>query len=175
MRQYILTTLTSIADKIETKGTLTTPEQDFLSSTPLAILPILKTAVGIGAKETTTSTLAEITANAYAVQMLSDLYVRAETVAMKAQEMLEKKAETGSGQPAENCAAVVFAEHAAQDISIMLKRIRRLQDAARNSYIASAKEMTTIMEYLERMQKIEIQMKEELTRRYGKDIAARLR
>lgn len=175
LRQYILTTLTSIADKIETKGTLTTPEQDFLSSTPLAILPILKTAVGIGAKETTTSTLAEITANAYAVQMLSDLYVRAETVAMKAQEMLEKKAEAGSGQPSENCAAVVFAEHAAQDISIMLKHIRRLQDAARNSYIASAKEMATIMEYLERMQKIEIQMKEELTRRYGKNIASRLR
>ena len=69
----------------------------------------------------------EGSANAYALQMLSDLYVRAETIAWKAREMLEKQAEASLGQPSENCAAVIFAEHADQNISIMLKRIRRLQ------------------------------------------------
>ena len=174
LRQYVQTTLTGIANKIENKSALSSAEETFLASNPLSALPILKTAVGAGLQEAAVSGLADITSNAYALQMLSDLYVRAETIAWKAREMLEKQAEAGSGQPSENCAAVIFAEHADQNISIMLKRIRRLQNAARASYIASAKEMSTIMDYLEHMQKIEAQMTAEITRRYGKDVAARL-
>ena len=174
LRQYVQNTLISIADKIENKGPLSSMEESFLSANPLSALPILKTAVGAGMKEATVAGLADITANAYALQMLSDLYVRAETIAWKAREMLEKQAEATMGQPSENCAAVIFAEHADQNISLMQKRIRRLQDSARNSYVASAKEMSTIMEYLEHMQKIELQITAEITRRYGKDVAARL-
>ena len=174
LRQYVQTTLTGIASKIENKSALSSAEETFLASNPLSALPILKTAVGAGLQEAAVSGLADITSNAYALQMLSDLYVRAETIAWKAREMLEKQAEASSGQPSENCAAVIFAEHADQNISIMLKRIRRLQNAARASYIASAKEMSTIMDYLEHMQKIEAQMTAEITRRYGKDVAARL-
>ena len=174
LRQYVQTTLTGIANKIENKSALSFAEETFLASNPLSALPILKTAVGAGLQEAAVSGLADITSNAYALQMLSDLYVRAETVAWKAREMLEKQAEASTGQPSENCAAVIFAEHADQNISVMLKRIWRLQDAARASYIASAKEMSTIMDYLEHMQKIEAQMTAEITRRYGKDVAARL-
>ena len=174
LRQYVQTTLTGIAGKIENKSALSSAEETFLASNPLSALPILKTAVGAGLQEAAVSGLADITSNAYALQMLSDLYVRAETIAWKAREMLEKQAEASSGQPSENCAAVIFAEHADQNISIMLKRIRRIQNAARASYIASAKEMSTIMDYLEHMQKIESQMTAESTRRYGKDVAARL-
>ena len=174
LRQYVQTTLTGIANKIENKSALSSAEETFLASNPLSALPILKTAVGAGLQEAAVSGLADITSNAYALQMLSDLYVRAETIAWKAREMLEKQAEASSGHPSENCAAVIFAEHADQNISIMLKRIRRLQNAARASYIASAKEMSTIMDYLEHMQKIEAQMTAEITRRYGKDVAARL-
>ncbi len=125
-------------------------------------------------KEATVAGLADITANAYALQILSDLYVRAEVVTRKAKEMLEKQAGAAAGQPSENCAAVVFAQHADQDISLMIKKIRQVQDAARASYIASASEMNSIMTYLEHMQKIESQMTKEVTRRYGKDVAARM-
>lgn len=174
LRQYVQNTLTSIADKIENKGVLSAAEEMFLAASPLSALPILKTAVGSGTKEAAVAGLADITANAYALQMLSDLYVRAETIAWKAREMLEKQAEATAGQPSENCAAVIFAEHADQNISLMQTRIRRLQDAARASYVASAKEMSTIMDYLEHMQKVEQQITAEITRRYGKDVAARL-
>jgi len=174
LRQYVLNTLTGVANKIESKTALSSAEETFLATNPLSALPILKTAVGAGLEEAAVAGLSDITANAYALQMLSDLYVRAETVAWKAREMLEKQAEASTGQPSENCAAVIFAEHADQNISVMLKRIRRLQNAARASYIASAKEMSTIMDYLEHMQKIEAQMTAEITRRYGKDVAARM-
>lgn len=174
LRQYVQNILSSIADKIENKGVLSGDEETFLAASPLSALPILKTAVGSGIKEAAVAGLADITANAYALQMLSDLYVRAETIAWKAREMLEKQAEAATGQPSENCAAVIFAEHADQNISLMQTRIRRLQDAARASYVASAKEMSTIMDYLEHMQKVEQQITAEITRRYGKDVAARL-
>jgi len=174
LRQYVQVTLTSISDKIENKGTLTAVEQIFLEATPLSALPILKTAVGTNMKATTIAGLAEITAEAYSLQMLSDLYIRADAIAWKAREMLEKKAGAAPGQPAENCAAAVFAEHADQNISIMLNRIARLKDAARKSYVASAQEMNVIMGYLEHMQKVEWQMTAEITRRYGADIAARV-
>ncbi len=174
LRQYVQNTLISIADKIEHKTPLSSMEESFLAANPLSALPILKTAVGAGMKEAAVAGLADITANAYALQMLSDLYVRAETIAWKAREMLEKQAEATMGQPSENCAAVIFAEHAGQNISLMQKRIRQLQESARDGYVASAKEMSTIMEYLEHMQKIELQITAEITRRYGKDVAARL-
>ncbi|MHB1349760.1 MAG: conjugal transfer protein TraH [Desulfobulbaceae bacterium] len=172
--QYVSTTLTGIANKVESKGTLSGAEQTFLETTPLSALPILKTAVAIDMRESVITSLADITAKAYSLQMLSDLYVRAESVARKAKEMLEKQAGPAAGQPTENCAAVVFAQHADQDISRMLNTTRQLQEAARASYVASAGEMNTIMNYLEHMQKIEQQMTAEITRRYGKDVAARL-
>ena len=174
LKQYVQDTLISISNKIENKGTLSAAEQSFLETNPLSALPILKTGISAGIKETIIPGLADITAKAYSLQMLSDLYVRAEIIARKAKEMLEKQAGASAGQPSENCAAAVFAEHADQDISIMIQRIVHLQGAARASYVASAQEMVTIMNYLEHMQKIESQMKAEVTRRYGKDVAARL-
>lgn len=171
--EYVSQTLTSIADKIAGKGALSPDEQTFLESTPLSALPILKTAVGTNMRDATIAGLADITAKAYSLQMLSDLYVRAETIARKAKEMLEKSG-AANGQPTENCAAAVFAEHADQNLTSMLKRIRQLQESARASYVAAAKEMTTIMAYLDHMRKVEAQMVSEITRRYGKDVASRL-
>jgi len=172
--QYVSDTLIGIAAKIESKTALSSTEQAFLEANPLSALPILKTGVSTDMKDAVISGLADITAKAYSLQMLSDLYVRAEIVARKAKEMLEKQAGATTGQPSENCAAVVFAQKTDQDISIMIRRIRQLQEAARASYVASAKEMSTIMDYLEHMQKLELQMTAEITRRYGKDIAARM-
>ena len=106
--------------------------------------------------------------------MLSDLYIRAEAIAAKAKEMLEKKAGASAGAGPEKCAAVIFAEHADQSLGSMLGRIRELKEAAKTSYVAAAAEMNTMLGYLEHMQRMELQMHEELTRRYGKDLAARL-
>jgi len=171
---HISTTLNSIADKVETKGTLTTAEQTFLESNPLATLPILKTAVGTSTRATIIPGLADITAKAYSLQMLSDLYLRGESIAAKAKEMLEKKAGPSTGQGPEKCAAVLFAEHADQSITAMLARIRALKESAKTSYVAAANEMNTTVAYLNHMQRMEVQMAAEITRRYGKDLAARM-
>lgn len=172
--QYVTDTLEGIATKIEAKGALSTAEHDFLAATPLSPLPILKTAIGSDMQESMITSLADITAKAYSLQMLSDLYVRAESIGVKAKEMLEKQAGAASGAPSENCNPAVFAGHIDADLGVMLKKIRQLQAASREAYVASAEEITTIMTYLERMQRIETQMVSEITRRYGKDMAARI-
>jgi len=172
MGVYINTMLTGIATKLRNKGVLTATEQTFLDSNPLSPLPILKSAVATSTDGAAISGLADITARAYSLQMISDLYVRAEMIARKAKEILEKKA-VSSGGP-EKCAAVVFAEHADQDISVMLTKIDQLKVAAKASYVASANEMNSILSYLEHMQRVESQMNLELTRRYGKDVVARV-
>ncbi len=118
--------------------------------------------------------LADITAKAYSLQMLSDLYLRGDSFAAKAKEVLEKKAGPSTGQGPEKCAAVLFAEHADQSITTMLARIRTLKEGAKTSYVAAANEMNTTVAYLNHMQRMEVQMAAEITRRYGKDLAARM-
>lgn len=171
---YVSATLNSIYIKVETKGALTVAEQTFLNGTPLSALPILKTAVGTNTKEPVIAGLADITAKAYSLQMLSDLYVRVESIARKAREILEKSSGPAAGQAPEKCADVLFAQNADKNISLMLKTIQTLKESAKTSYLASANEMNTIMTYMSHMQRVETQMTAELTRRYGKDVAARL-
>ena len=70
--------------------------------------------------------------------------------------------------------APVVAEHADQSITAMLARIRTLKESAKTSYVAAAGEMNTTVAYLNHMQRMEVQMAAEITRRYGKDLAARM-
>ncbi|MCK9293489.1 MAG: conjugal transfer protein TraH [Desulfobulbaceae bacterium] len=173
MGAYVRTQLNSIAGKIRNKGTYTAAERDFMDSNPLSTLPILKSAVGTNTDGATISGLADITAAAYSLQMMSDLYVRAEMIARKAREVLEKKASGSSGGP-DTCAAVIFAENAGQDLSLMLSKIQQLKEGAKASYIASTSEMNAILSYLEHMQDLESKMNQEVTRRFGKDVVARI-
>ncbi|MBU0665278.1 MAG: conjugal transfer protein TraH [Proteobacteria bacterium] len=175
MGAYIRLMLTNIAAKIRTKTAFTAAEQTFMDTNPLSPLPILKSAVGTNTDDATISGLADITASAYSLQMISDLYIRAEMIARKAKEMLEKQSTGTSGGGPENCAAVIFAEHADQDISVMLTKIQQLKEGAKASYIASTSEMNAILGYLEHMQNLESKMNSELTRRYGKDVVARVK
>jgi len=174
MGQYISTMLTQITDKIRNKGTFSAAELSFMDTNPLSSLPILKTAVATNTEGATISGLADITATAYSLQMISDLYVRAEMIARKAREILEKKTVNSSGGP-EKCAAVVFLGDASTNLSVMLGKIQELKEGAKASYIASTNEMNAILAYMEHMQKMESQMNSEITRRYGKDVAANVK
>ncbi|MBV5326401.1 MAG: conjugal transfer protein TraH [Chlorobium sp.] len=173
MGQYVATMLTQIAGKIRNKGIFTASEQTFMDTNPLSPLPILKSAVATNTDGATINGLADITATAYSLQMISDLYIRAEMIARKAREVLEKKTPGSSGGP-EKCAAVIFLDDASNNISLMLGKIQELREGAKASYIASTNEMNAILTYMEHMQNLESQMNSELTRRYGKDVVARI-
>lgn len=172
--QHFHVILTNIATKLRNKNLAFNPdEQTFLDTTPLSALPILKTAVATKTEDSVIDGLADITAKGYSLKMFSDLYQRAEMISLKGREVLEKGGATG-GQGPHKCAAVVFEGNAAHNISIMMSKINELREDARSNYLASAQEMTAIMNIMEHMQNTEIQMNAELTRRYGRDVVARL-
>jgi len=173
MKAYVVTKLTSIATKIRNKGAgFDTAELAFMDSTPLSILPIIRSAVGTQTEGQTIGSLADITASAYSLQMMSDLYLRAEVIAMKAREVVEKKG-AGSSAGTETCKAPVFLENAGKDISVMLGKIQDLKDGAKSSYIASTNEMNSVLTFISHMQNLESQMNQEVTRRFGRDVVAR--
>ncbi len=168
MKDYIREELLKIADKIKNQGLLTTGEKAFLGQNPLPTLPVLKTAVATDTVAGMIDALAGITANAYAYQMLTDLYSRANAITNRAYEILEKKSSARSGAPADEC-SLVFGDQAAENISKMAKRIAVLQNKAHQNYIQSAQEMTVIYNYIDHLRKLDEQLTSSLTRPTGKE------
>jgi conjugative transfer pilus assembly protein TraH len=165
--------LEGIATKLKNNvNALSLDEKDFLDKNPMSPLPILRAAIATRTEGQAISGLANITARAMALQMVTDLYSRADLIVLKAQEVLEKK-NSSTGDPS-GCASYVFIDNLAEHMSSMQDRISKMQKAANDSYISSVNEMNTVLSYIEHMQKVESQMKAELSRRYSKDLVARL-
>ncbi len=175
LQTYVANTINGIATKIETKAALTSAETAFLDTNPLSILPILKNAVATNTKDTVIPNLADLTARAYVLQLLSDLYQRVGAVAEKSRELLARSSGPTTGQGPEKCADIAFAPKIAENISTMLKNVQHLKENAKSSYVASAQEMTVILSYMNHMKQIEDQMTAELTRRFGRDITNRIK
>jgi conjugative transfer pilus assembly protein TraH len=170
---YYSTQLTGIATKMKNTTAALSPEEVlFLDTNPISPLPILKNAIATRTEGQAISGLADITAKAHTLQMVTDLYARAEMIARKSQEVLEKK--TPSTSDPDKCAAYVFADKAAQNIESMLEKINQVRVAANASYMASMGEMNAVLSYMESMEHLDNRRMAELTRRYGKDMAARL-
>lgn len=175
LQTYVANTINSIATKIENKSALTATETAFLDTNPLSILPILKNAVATSTKDTVIPNLASLTARAYVLQLLSDLYQRVGAVAEKSRELLARSSGPTAGQGPEKCADVHFAPKIDENIATMLKNVQHLKDGAKSSYVASAQEMAVILSYMNHMKQIEDQMTAELTRRFGRDVANRIK
>jgi conjugative transfer pilus assembly protein TraH len=129
--------------------------------------------VGTVTEGQTISVLADMVANAYILQMMSDLYLRAEAIAVKAREVVEKKGAASNGST-ETCAAPIFLENASKDIAVMLGKINSLKEGSKTNYIAAREEMIANLQAIETMKNLESQMNQEVTRRFGKDVVARV-
>lgn len=172
---YVQNTLTSIAAKMAGKTTpLSTTEQSFLKSDPLSLLPMLKVAVASNTTGTVIPSMSELTAKAYSLQLLSDLYQRAGNISDKAVAILDKKtASTSQGE--EKCAEEVFLPNMSSKIGEMQKKIGILRDRAKTAYMASAQEVNTMVSLMQQMKANEDSLSRELTQKYGYGVANRVR
>jgi predicted proteasome-type protease len=134
---------------------------------------VLKTAVGTEQEESTIATLSELTAKAYVLQMLVDLYNRATLVMEKAKELLSKRSSAAAGQDSETCKAAIFADNLDDQVAGMNEKIYRLQLAARESYSASATELATIFRILDHMQTVDNRLYALIAEKYGAGVAER--
>ena len=155
LTNYATTMLTGILTNMENKSTLTPDQTTFVTTTPLATLPIMKLAVSTGTTSETVGNLADLTAKAYALQMLTDLYTRVDGIAYKAREILVRQNGAASGQSDSKCADATFAPNIDKNLTIMLDNIQALRKAAQSSYNTSATQLDTTLRFLEHMQRSE--------------------
>ncbi|MHB8712487.1 MAG: conjugal transfer protein TraH [Trichloromonadaceae bacterium] len=171
---YIQQQMIAVASKIKNKGVGTAAEDAFVASSPLSVNLALKQAISTGHEGAVISTLSDLTAKAYVVMMLSDLYGRSGAIMYKSKEMLGKKTVAASDQDSENCKPEIFADALDREISGMLKRISDLQGAAKSSYATSAKETAVVFELMRDMQSKQAKVLDEVSRRYGRAVAQRV-
>ncbi len=170
---YVQTRMTGVADRMKSRTALTAADTAFIRESPLSLGLVLKTAIGTEQEAATIATLSELTARAYVLQMLVDLYNRAFVVMEKAQELLGKKTSAAAGQDSETCKAAIFADNLGQQVAGMNDKIYRLQLAARESYGASAEELATIFRLLDHMRAVDAQLYSLVARRFGAGVAER--
>ncbi len=171
--RYVQTRMNAVAGKIKNKAPLDAADTAFIQNSPLSLGLVLKTAVGTEQETATIATLSDLTAKAYVLQMLADLYNRATLVTEKAKELLSKRSSAAAGEDSENCKAALFADNLDDQVAGMNEKIYRLQLAARASYSASATELATIFRLLNHMQSIDNQLYSLVARKYGAGVAER--
>ena len=172
---YVANQMQSIATKMAS-GTvlLTTAERNFLDTNPLSLMPTIKVAVASNTTATVIPVMADLTAKAYSLQMLSDLYQRARMMQMKALEILQKKAVANSSSGTEKCATEVFASDMANKLQTMIDRVQVLRDSAREAYVASAQEVANFMILMSHLQENEDRLNRELSMKYGQSVVNRI-
>ena len=168
---YATTTLTGIVEKMQSKTALSSTETAFVTSSPLATIPILKLSVATNTMSETVGNLADLTAKAYSLQMLSDLYTRTDGIARKAREMLVRQNGAASGQKDTKCADATFAPNIDKNLAAMMTNIQNLRKAAQSSYNTSATQFGATLQYLQQMQQQEMYVNNLVRKRFG-DYAA---
>jgi len=86
LTNYARTKMTRIAGKIKAKQALSDEDNAFVNASPLSVGLVLKAAVGTNQESSIISTLSDVTAKAYAFQLLSDLYTKAWNIMDKGEE-----------------------------------------------------------------------------------------
>ena len=171
LTNYVTTELTNILTDMMTKTALSSTDLAFVNSSPIATIPILKLSIATNTTSETVGNLADLTAKAYALQMLADLYTRTDGIARKAKEILTRQSGAGSGQKDTKCADATFAPNIDKNLAMMMENIQKVRKAAQASYNTSATQFAASMQYLQQQQQQEAYVNSQVRKRFG-DYAA---
>ena len=171
LTNYATNELNNILNDMMTKTALSSTDLAFIAKDPIATIPILKLAIATNTTSQTIGNLADLTAKAYALQMLADLYTRTDGIAMKAREILSRQSGAASGQKDTKCADATFAPNIDKNLAMMMENIQKVRKAAQASYNTSATQFAASMQYLQQQQQQEAYVNSQVRKRFG-DYAA---
>lgn len=174
LTNFIQGQMTAIANRMKTKALPTAQETAFIESSPFSLGLSLRSAVSTGQEDAVIATMSDLTAKAYVVMMLSDLYTRGNYVLVKAKEMLGKKSVATPGQDSENCMAEIFADNTDAQISGMLDKIAALRYSARVSYNGAVGETNAVLQLIRHQERVDNKLRFEVARLYGQNVARRV-
>ena len=169
---YALTSLNNVVNDVQNRTAISSTDQAFVNGSPLATIPIVKLAIATSTQSQTVSSLADLTAKALTLQMLSDLYTRTDTLALKAREILSRQNGASAGQKDTKCADATFAPNIDKNLTTMLTKDREIRKAAQDSYNTSATQFATTLQYLKNQEQQEDLVNNIVRKQFGDYAAA---
>ena len=171
LTNYSKNELNNILNDMMTKSALSAADTAFITNDPIATIPILKLAIATNTTSETIGNLSDLTAKAFALQMLYDLYNRTDGITRKAKEILTRQNGAASGQKDTKCAAATFAPNIDKNLTVMMEAIQKVRNGAQASYNTSATQFANSMQYLQQQQQQEAYVNSLVRKRFG-DYAA---
>lgn len=172
LTDYVRGKMNTIADKIKLKQPMSSDDVAFVNTSPLSIGLVLKAAVGTNQEGTIISTLSDVTAKAYAFQLLSDLYTRAWNIMDKARSLAH--AQTGAIDTEQEHRCKIEMLSGAIDGTVeMQTKIAEMVDGVRKSYAASVQEVMGVYNLVDKMERFDKLANSMLSSKFGTVVAAR--
>jgi conjugative transfer pilus assembly protein TraH len=170
----VVARMQSIAGRMKGRQALTSEEEAFLKSTPLAVSQALKAAVSAGVEQDMIARLAEVTTRSYAYYLLVDLFNRTEQLQQLARSVMAGQRGNRPGSMPESCQLALLGE-GLQQVTLLEERTLHLLTKAQQRYAASAAEITAMDQLLATLKRFDQIVFSELQNRFGSSLASRLR
>ncbi len=144
----------------------------FVDASPLSIGLVLKAAVGTNQEGSVISTLSDVTAKAYAFQLLSDLYTKAWNIMEKARTLAQAQTGAVQGEQEHRC-KIEMLLGAIDGTAEMQAKIVEMVSGVRKSYAASVQEVMGVYNLVDKMERFDKLANSMLSSKFGTAVAAR--
>jgi conjugative transfer pilus assembly protein TraH len=174
LQQYVSDRMLTITASIKTGDALDEDDQEFINSIALPLHSIMKMAVGTQQEGAIVSLLADVTAKAYAYQLLSDLFHMSFHLLTKGELLIRKQADQPREDSDPEQCTLAFFEPAKKEISRMKNDLFSLLQSARSAYSTAASEVNAILVLVEKMHTFNAIAYNQISQSFGQDVARRL-
>jgi conjugative transfer pilus assembly protein TraH len=172
LTDYVRTKMNRITGRMKAKQPLMDEDSAFVDASPLSIGLVLKAAVGTNQEASVISTLSDVTAKAYAFQLLSDLYTKAWNIMEKARSLAQAQTGATQGEQEHRC-KIEMLSGAIDGTTEMQAKIVEMVSGVRKSYAASVQEVMGVYNLVDKMEKFDKLANSMLSSKFGSAVAAR--
>lgn len=150
--------LNAIVIKLKSKLPLTTAQEQFIDSSPIPILPIIKKAIARNNEDMTVSMMSDLVATALTVRMFDDLYRQTDFIFRKVETMVSQAGISGKSSAGLKCEPQLYAKPLA-DFKKLHREVWEFRLEANSSYQAKLNEQIKHLNFAEMHKKDEADLR----------------
>lgn len=163
--------MVGIASSYQNKTALTPAQVAFVNTNPLSISLVLKGAVASNNIDAIAANLADPTAKALAYRMLDDMYHRIWFMVQRGQ-LIASKAQPKPGVSAETCRYEILKPQI-DKLAALGDKVEKTRESLRSSYFTALSEIESVYNLVEKFEKANMVITQEMTSRFGNSVAQR--